>query len=186
MPKLTEKQHSYVECRKKGMNLTDSYRESYDVSSKSDKYIYKEAFKLENNPKIAPIIAKHVKDRAIEANFTSYQVLSHLSEIILCDVSEIFSEETYTFKPLEQWPKIWRQMVEGVSVKERHEGHGKDRIKIGEEVTYKFMSKTKALELVGKHVDVGAFAEKIQHEIVDRASVLERAKKRAESNSIVH
>ena len=55
------------------------------------------------------------------------------------------------------WPLIWRQgLVAGLDVETIGEGAGRiTKIKLSDRV--------KRLELIGKHIDVQAFKEKIEH-----------------------
>ena len=57
-------------------------------------------------------------------------------------------------------------------------GFGDDTYEV-ERVKLKSESKLKALELMGRHVDVQAFSEKIEVDVTDRAGILEAARKRA-------
>jgi len=59
-----------------------------------------------------------------------------------------------------------------------------ENIETGEEgllYTFNASGAAKAIDLVGKHVSVQAFNEKTTVEIVDKASILEKARKRAKS-----
>lgn len=186
MTKLTAKQQKFVDCYLTGMSQSDAYRAAYSTKNMSDRVIHAEATKLAKNPKVSLCLAEYQSERSKRTNFDADKVLIHLADVISADISDIICETTHAYKPIHSWPKIWRQMVQNIGVTELFEGKGKDRKKIGEFTSYTFINRTKAIELVGKHVNVGAFAEKLQVEVVDRASVLEKAKKRAENAAHVH
>jgi phage terminase small subunit len=96
-------------------------------------------------------------------NIDSDWVLKHNAEILQADIADII-EDDGTYKPIKQWPKIWRQMLNGVDVQDLFEGSGKEREKVGEVVKIKFIDRLKALEMIGKHVEVQAFNEKHTHD----------------------
>lgn len=87
-------------------------------------------------------------------------IRSHLAEMMTADIGDIYNE-TGTFKPMHDWPKIWRQMLQGVDVEELFEGYGKEREHIGQTVKARFIDKMKAIELLGRHVDVKAFEKQV-------------------------
>ena len=66
--KLTAKQQAYVDARISGMNRTDAYRHAYEPKSMSDKTIWVEASRLDQNPKVAPrleVIEKQATENAV-------------------------------------------------------------------------------------------------------------------------
>ena len=72
------------------------------------------------------------------------------------DLAELFAENG-GLKPIADWPLIWRQgLVSGLSVNEDIE----DGTKVGQVTKVKLFDRIKRLELIGKHVDVQAFAER--------------------------
>ena len=71
------------------------------------------------------------------------------------DVLDIM-DENLNMKPLKEWPKIWRQYINNVESIELSDGEGWLK-------KIKWPDKVKNLELLGKHVSVGAFKDKIEH-----------------------
>jgi phage terminase small subunit len=66
-------------------------------------------------------------------------------------------------KPVHAWPLIWRKgLVAGVEVEDLWEGRGESREHIGRLHKVKLSDRIKRLELIGKHIDVQAFKEKIE------------------------
>ena len=90
-----------------------------------------------------------------------------LSQMFDADYADIVDEQTGAFKPLHRWPKIWRQMLTGVDVKELMErskdGGDASWDKIGELVKIKFADQLKVIELLMRHNAVGALVEKVEH-----------------------
>lgn len=74
------------------------------------------------------------------------------------------------YKPIHLWPKIWRQMLAGMDVKELMErskdGEGASWDKIGEVVKLKFVSVKDLGDLLGRHKAVDAFVQQKNEEHV--------------------
>ena len=71
------------------------------------------------------------------------------------DVLDIMDDDG-NVKPLRDWPKIWRQYISNIETISMDDGEGWLK-------KIKWPDKVKNLELLGKHVSVGAFKEKIEH-----------------------
>lgn len=102
-------------------------------------------------------------------------VLKRLVEIDQMDVLDIMDDK-YCLKPIGEWPKIWRQYISNIENTEEFDGYGEEREQIGWLKKIKWPDKVKNLELLGKHISVGAFKEKVEHDISDPLKeLLERA-----------
>lgn len=123
---------------------------------------------------IADAMEARVERTKVDADF----VLTQSAEMVKADVADIIDDDG-TYKPIKQWPLIWRQMLTGVDIKELFDGPPGDREQVGEVAKLKFIDRMKALDMVGRHVDVGAFRENLQVEVVDKASIIARARERA-------
>ncbi len=65
-----------------------------------------------------------------------------------------------SLKPVHEWPMIWRKgLVAGVDVEQMKA----DGAVIGEIKKVKVSDRVKRLELIGKHVDVQAWRERLEH-----------------------
>ena len=97
----------------------------------------------------------------IDAEF----IRTRLAEMINADPCDIINEETGAYKRIHDWPIEWRRMLSAADVRELFEANAQGKQeKIGEIVKFKFIDKLKAYELLGKHVGVQAFKDKIVHE----------------------
>ncbi len=94
------------------------------------------------------------------------------------DLADLY-QENGELKPVAKWPLVWRRgLVSGLDVDEMTAGGEK----LGQVTKIKLSDRIKRVELIGKHVDVQAFAERHEHtgkaggpvEISD-VSILERA-----------
>ena len=108
--------------------------------------------------RIAELRSSRIEEVRIDANY----VLKRLIEIDQMDVLDILDEKM-AFRPISEWPKVWRQYLSGVDVSELFEGAGDEREMVGVLKKIKWPDKVKNLELLGKHVRVGAFKEQLDH-----------------------
>ncbi|MBH3135089.1 terminase small subunit [Serratia marcescens] len=114
-----------------------------------------------DSPKVQERIAELMKQRNKRTKIGADYVLKRLVEIDELDLSDIMNDDL-TLKPLSAWPKTWRQFLSGVKVAELFEGQGDDKQMIGVLKSIKWPDKVKNLELIGKHVDVMAFKERLE------------------------
>ncbi|MFY7027442.1 terminase small subunit, partial [Acinetobacter baumannii] len=82
-------------------------------------------------------------------------VLRRLVEIDQMDVLDIM-DDNFCLKPIGDWPKVWRQYVNSIENMEITDSSGWMR-------KIKWPDKVKNLELLGKHIAVGAFKESVEH-----------------------
>ncbi|CVD57687.1 Terminase small subunit [Serratia marcescens] len=89
-------------------------------------------------------------------------VLNRLVEIDQMDVLDIL-DSSGELKPVSKWPKVWRTTLSGLDVLEMvSEGNSAAIIK-----KIKWPDKVKNLELLGKHIEVNAFKEMVDHKSSD-------------------
>ncbi|WP_442801390.1 terminase small subunit [Serratia rubidaea] len=112
------------------------------------------------DPDITKRIAELMRHRNKRTKIGADYVLKRLVEIDELDLADIMNDDL-TLKPLSEWPKAWRQFLSGVKVAELFEGQGDDKQMIGVLKSIKWPDKVKNLELIGKHVDVQAFKERV-------------------------
>lgn len=106
-------------------------------------------------------IAELMEDRNRRSRISADYVLMRLKEIDELDLADIMNDDL-SLKPLSSWPKAWRQFLSGVKVAELFEGKGDEKKMIGVLKSIKWPDKVKNLELIGKHVDVNAFKERLE------------------------
>ena len=88
---------------------------------------------------------------AQEAQVNASYVLNRLVEIDSLDVIDILNEDG-SMKPIIKWPKSWRTSITGIDVQEMMAGDIATVIK-----KIKWPDKLKNLELLGRHVNIGAW-----------------------------
>lgn len=120
------------------------------------------ASRMMKDPRIQKRIAELMEERNRRMRISADYVLQRLVEIDQMDVIDILDDEG-GLKPVSQWPKVWRTSLSALDIN-RIRMAGKD----GEDdiestlQKVKWPDKVKNLELIGKHVDVNAFKERVE------------------------
>ncbi|KJY84823.1 terminase [Vibrio galatheae] len=157
MAKLTDKQEQFCLEYLIDLNATQAaIRAGYSENGAAQN-----AAKLIRNDKVQVRLSELKAQRVEETKISAAYVLNRLVEIDQMDVADIINDDG-SIKPVSQWPKCWRQTISGLDVSELWEGTGDERQQIGLLKKIKFPDKVKNIELLGKHVDVQAFKERIE------------------------
>ena len=129
----------------------------YDAggTAKTDQTADSCASEILSNPKVKAFYDSLMGEVAEEAKVDAAHVLKRLVEIDQMDVLDIMDDDG-NVKPLRDWPKIWRQYISNIETISVDDGEGWLK-------KIKWPDKVKNLELIGKHVSVGAFKDKIEH-----------------------
>ncbi|MFS7308035.1 terminase small subunit [Rahnella inusitata] len=117
---------------------------------------------LMNLPKVVARIEDLMEARNKRLRVSADYVLLRLVEIDQMDVLDIL-EDDGGLKPISQWPKIWRTTLSGLDINRiRMAGKNEEDDIESTLQKIKWPDKVKNLELIGKHVDVMAFKERIE------------------------
>lgn len=106
-------------------------------------------------------IAELMEERNKRLRVSADYVLLRLVEIDQMDVIDILNDDM-SIKPVSEWPKVWRQYLTGFELADMFEGRGDEKELVGILKKIKWPDKVKNLELIGKHVDVMAFKERMK------------------------
>lgn len=107
-------------------------------------------------------IAELMEDRNKRLRVSADYVLLRLVEIDQMDVIDILDDEG-GLKPISQWPKVWRTSISAVDINRIRMAMKDDEEDIESTLQkIKWPDKVKNLELIGKHVDVNAFKERME------------------------
>lgn len=105
-------------------------------------------------------IAELMEERNKRMRVSADYVLMRLVEIDQMDVLDILNDDG-SMKPIREWPKIWRTTLSGFDLSSTIMNMNEDSIEtILKKI--KWPDKVKNLELIGKHVDVNAFKERLE------------------------
>ena len=151
MANLTPKQQRFVEEYLIDLNATQSaIRAGY-----SEKTAYSVGHENLKKPEIQKAIEEAQSKRTEQTQIDSAYVLKRLVEIDQMDVLGIMDDDG-NIKPLRDWPKIWRQYISNIETISMDDDEGWLK-------KIKWPDKVKNLELLGRHVSVGAFKDKVEH-----------------------
>ncbi len=107
-------------------------------------------------PHVLAAIREALAERSERLKIEADWVLKRLMDEATADLAELY-DDGGALKPIREWPLIWRQgLVAGLDVDETFE----DGKKLGQVTKVKLSDRIKRVELIGKHVDVQAFAER--------------------------
>lgn len=140
------------------------------------------ASNMMRDERIQKRIAELMEERNKRMRVSADYVLMRLVEIDQMDVLDILNDDG-SMKPIREWPKIWRTTLSGFDLSSTIMNMNEDSIEtILKKI--KWPDKVKNLELIGKHVDVNAFKERLEVSgtvtIADRmAKARDRVKKQA-------
>jgi len=151
--KLTPKQQAFVTEYLKDLNATQAaIRAGYKKSNAR-------ATGAENltKPDIKAAIDKAMKAREKRVIADADFVLKRLVEYADLDIADIFTEDMDGIRPLQEWPKIWRQAVSHIEVNELFEYMDGKREMVGLLKKIKMPDRLKTLELIGRHTTVKAW-----------------------------
>lgn len=151
MAGLTDKQQRFVDEYLIDLNATQAaIRTGY--SEKTAKEIGSENL---TKPNIQKAIEEAQNKRTEQTQIDAAYVLKRLVEIDQMDVLDIMDDQM-KIRPVNEWPKVWRQYVVNLENLELSDGEGCFK-------KIKWPDKVKNLELLGRHVSVGAFKDKVEH-----------------------
>ena len=131
------------------------------------------ATEILSKPDIKRRIEELKQQRQEVIGVDAYYVLQRLIDIDQMDARDILNDDG-SVKPIYDWPDVWRQSISGVDLMEisNSENVAATLKKI------KWPDKIKNLELLGRHVSVAAFKDRL--ELSGNVGLAERMKKARE------
>ena len=155
---LTAKKLAFCEEYLKDLNATQAaIRAGY-----SEKTAASQAARLLINVNIQSKIAELKQERSQRVQIDADWVLQQLKDIHNLDVIDIL-DNYGNFKKIVDWPKPWRMYLSGFDLQELIKDDVETVIR-----KIKWPDKVKNLELIGKHVSVQAFNEKVTSEVTHK------------------
>lgn len=137
------------------------------------------AYKLLADPACIAYVERLQRERAARLQVDADYVLLQLHAIDQMDIIDVLNDDL-TLKPLSSWPQVWRRYLNGFELAELFEGQGDARKLLGVLKKIKWVDKLRNLELLGKHIKIGAFREQLLVEdAAGLADKLTAARKRA-------
>ena len=154
MEKLTHKQQCFVAEYLIDLNATQAaIRAGYSAKTAG-------AVGGENlqKPEIQQAIAEAMQARNQRLQIDADWVLSRLVALVDADLADLYGPNGGLL-PVDQWPEVWRRgLVAGVEAVEEKSPEGEV---LGTLRKVKLADRIKVLELLGRHVSVGAWRDKV-------------------------
>lgn len=79
---LTEKKREYVRGRLSGLGLAEAYRRAYDCRGSSDATVRTEAYRLERDPDVSPMLTEGRSELAQRAKWSRDEAIDRLSSVL--------------------------------------------------------------------------------------------------------
>lgn len=151
---MTPKQERFIEEYLVDLNATQAaIRAGY-----SERTANEQGARLLANASVAAAIEAGKDKRSTATNITAETVMRELYRLATVDVAQAYDEHG-NLKAIHDIPEDVRRAIAGVEVvtEKSEEGESSYTKKL------KFWDKNKSLELLGKHVNVQAFKDRIEH-----------------------
>lgn len=152
--KLTTKQQRFVDEYLIDGNATQAAKRA----GYSDDTAYSQGQRLLKNVVVAKVVAKAQAERSERTKIDADYVLKRLQEMDSLDVLDIL-DCAGNIKPIKDWPKSWRTSISGIDLHEMINGDTNTIVR-----KIKWPDKAKNLELLGRHVNIQAWKDKIENQ----------------------
>lgn len=169
---MNDKQRTFAEEYLVDLNATQAaIRAGY-----SEKTAKQQGARLLTNADVAALIAELKAERSAQTGVDAAWVLKRLALEAEADLADLYTEGG-NLKPVREWPLIWRTgLIAGVETV--REGGGDEAVSFVDKI--KISDRLKRIELIGKHVDIQAFKDRVEHSMDDdMAEALKRARQSA-------
>lgn len=173
---LTAKQEAFCREYLIDMNGTQAaIRAGYSKRTANE-----QAARLLANVSVSSHLKTLMDERAERTQIDADWVLKRLAQDATADVADLY-DEFGGLKPVKDWPMAWRTgLVAGIDTAQERDGvdaEGQPQFVTVRKV--KLADRAKLLEMIGRHIDVGAFKDKLALEMTDAlAERLSRARSR--------
>ena len=139
------------------LNATRAYKVAYP-KCKEDETANAASSRMLRNVKVQEYISEKQKEIEKRTEVTQDMVIKELAKIAFLDIRKLYTENGQ-LKNVADIDSDTAGAISSLETLEEYEGYGDDREKIGDTQKVKLLDKTKALELLGKHL--GMFKEKV-------------------------
>lgn len=130
----------------------------------SEKTAYSQGQRLLKHVEVRKLLTQLLEARSAKLETDAEYVLLKNRAIVELDIIDILNDDL-SLRPLSEWPVEWRKSLSGSDIKElfEYDDNGEKSL-VGFMKRIRWPDKLKALELLGKHVNVKAFDDRILHE----------------------
>lgn len=154
---MTDAQKRFCDEYLIDLNATRAYKVAYPRCRK-DETANAASSRMLRNVKVQEYISKKQQEIEKRTEVTQDMVIKELAKIAFLDIRKLYTENGQ-LKNIADIDSDTAGAISSLETLEEYEGYGEDREKIGDTQKVKLLDKTKALELLGKHL--GMFKEKV-------------------------
>jgi phage terminase small subunit len=154
---LTPKQERFVQEYLTDLHATNAAKRA----GYAPKYADRQGPALLVDSRVHQRIAEAQAQRRARVEVDSDFVLRRLLEEVNADAGDLY-DDNGRLLPVKQWPEAWRRGLVSTIRTTKLYGRGEDRgTEIGEQVDVVLVDRARRLELLGKHIKVNAFSDKV-------------------------
>lgn len=153
---MTPKQEAFVREYLIDLNATQAaIRAGYSARTANE-----QGARLVANVSVRSAIEAAKSERAKRTEINADWVLRRLHSDATADLSELY-DETGNIRPMKDWPMAFRTgLVAGIETVQERDGD--DYVTVRK---VKLADRGKLLEMIGRHIGVGAFKDKVEHDV---------------------
>ena len=161
---MTDAQKRFCDEYLIDLNATKAYKVAYP-NCKKDETANAASSRMLRNVKVQEYISERMKQREQRTEITQDMVIKELAKIAFLDIRKLYTENGQ-LKNIADMDSETAGAISSLETLEEYEGYGDDREKIGDTQKVKLLDKTKALELLGRHL--GIFNDKIDVNVKEK------------------
>ena len=161
---MTDAQKRFCDEYLIDLNATRAYKVAYK-RCKSDLTARTNGSKLLTNTNIQEYISKKQKQIEKRTEVTQDMVIKELAKIAFLDIRKLYTDNGQ-LKNVADLDSDTAGAISSLETLEEYDGYGDDREKIGDTQKVKLLDKTKALELLGRHL--GIFNDKLDVNVKEK------------------
>lgn len=154
---MTDAQKRFCDEYLIDLNATRAYKVAYP-RCKKEETANAASSRMLRNVKVQEYISAKQKEIEERTEVTQDMVIKELSKIAFLDIRKLYTEDGL-LKNISDMDNDTAGAISSLETLEEYEGYGDNRERIGDTRKVKLLDKTKALELLGKHL--GMFKEKV-------------------------
>lgn len=154
---MTDAQKRFCDEYLIDLNATRAYKVAYP-RCKKDETANAASSRMLRNVKVQEYISKKQQEIEKRTEVTQDMVIKELAKIAFLDIRKLYTENGQ-LKNIADIDSETVGAISSLETLEEYDGYGDNREKIGDTQKVKLLDKTKALELLGRHL--GMFKEKV-------------------------
>lgn len=161
---MTDAQRRFCDEYLIDLNATRAYKVAYP-NCKKDDTAKSAGSRLLTNVNLQNYISEKMEEREKRTEVTQDMVIKELAKIAFLDIRKLYTENGQ-LKNVADIDDDTAGAISSLETLEEYDGYGDDREKIGDTQKVKLLDKTKALELLGRHL--GIFNDKLDVNVKEK------------------